>query len=238
MLLYYVRHGQPIYDPDSLTEEGMRQAEALSKRFKRTGLDEIYSSTSNRAILTATPTAKALGKEINLVDWAHEGKVFEEISARDNSGTLTWSFFINEYKTLFISNEVYSLGNKWYTHPAFKGTNLEKGLSRVDNAVDDFLLSLGFKHDREKGCYKLINRCEKKIALFAHQGFSTAFMSSLLDIPFPIFATRFDVQHSGVCIIHFDENEENIFPKVLQYSNDSHLYKEELSLLYNYSLDI
>ena len=113
MFLYYVRHGQPIYDPDSLTEEGMRQAEALSKRFKRTGLDEIYSSTSNRAILTATPTAKALGKEINLVDWAHEGKVFEEISARDNSGTLTWSFFINEYKTLFISDEVYSLGSKW-----------------------------------------------------------------------------------------------------------------------------
>ena len=99
-------------------------------------------------------------------------------------------------------------------------------------------MSLGFKHDREKGCYKLINRCEKKIALFAHQGFSTAFMSSLLDIPFPIFATRFDVQHSGVCIIHFDENEENIFPKVLQYSNDSHLYKEELSLLYNNSLEI
>jgi len=29
MILFYVRHGDPIYDPDSLTPLGKRQAEAL-----------------------------------------------------------------------------------------------------------------------------------------------------------------------------------------------------------------
>ena len=34
MLLFYVRHGDPIYKPDSLTELGHRQAEALVARMK------------------------------------------------------------------------------------------------------------------------------------------------------------------------------------------------------------
>ena len=33
MLFFYVRHGDPIYNPDSLTPLGHEQAKALSKRF-------------------------------------------------------------------------------------------------------------------------------------------------------------------------------------------------------------
>ena len=32
MLLYYVRHGDPIYNPDSLTELGHSQADALDRK--------------------------------------------------------------------------------------------------------------------------------------------------------------------------------------------------------------
>ena len=50
MLLFYVRHGDPIYDPDSLTPLGLKQADALAKRLCRYGIDEIYSSSSNICI--------------------------------------------------------------------------------------------------------------------------------------------------------------------------------------------
>ena len=60
MLFYYIRHGDPIYNPDSLTPLGIRQAEAVSKRLALYGLDRIYSSTSNRAIMTARPTCELL----------------------------------------------------------------------------------------------------------------------------------------------------------------------------------
>ena len=63
MIFYYIRHGDPIYDPDSLTPLGTRQAEALSKRLALYGLDKIYCSTSNRAFLTAKPTCELLNKE-------------------------------------------------------------------------------------------------------------------------------------------------------------------------------
>ena len=41
MLFFLIRHGDPIYDPDSLTPLGHRQAEALAKRLSLYGLDEV-----------------------------------------------------------------------------------------------------------------------------------------------------------------------------------------------------
>ena len=57
MILYYIRHGDPIYNPDSLTPKGQKQAEALAKRFGLYGLDRIFTSDSTRAVQTAKPTS-------------------------------------------------------------------------------------------------------------------------------------------------------------------------------------
>ena len=64
MLFFYIRHGDPIYNPDSLTPLGLEQAEAIKYRLARYGLDKIYASSSNRAMLTAKPTAELLKKEV------------------------------------------------------------------------------------------------------------------------------------------------------------------------------
>ena len=50
MLLFFLRHADPIYSPDQLTPLGHRQAEALAKRLSAYGLDRIYSSTAKRAM--------------------------------------------------------------------------------------------------------------------------------------------------------------------------------------------
>ena len=72
MLLYIVRHGDPIYNPDSLTPKGHLQAKALSKRFLVGGLDKIYSSPMIRAQQTAQPTAEVLGLPIEIEPWTEE----------------------------------------------------------------------------------------------------------------------------------------------------------------------
>lgn len=47
MILYYIRHGNPIYQPNQLTPLGERQAEAVVKRLAVHGIDAIYTSPSN-----------------------------------------------------------------------------------------------------------------------------------------------------------------------------------------------
>ena len=43
MLLYIVRHGDPDYEYDCLTERGKLQAEAVGKRMVAAGINEIYA---------------------------------------------------------------------------------------------------------------------------------------------------------------------------------------------------
>ena len=66
MLLFYIRHGDPIYHPDNLTPLGLRQAESVAKRLALFGIDEVYSSSSIRAQLTAQPTAEITKKEVKI----------------------------------------------------------------------------------------------------------------------------------------------------------------------------
>ena len=72
MLLYIIRHGDPVYNPDSLTQKGRLQAEAVAKRVALHGVDEIFASTSNRAMQTAQPTCELLKMEMETVDFANE----------------------------------------------------------------------------------------------------------------------------------------------------------------------
>lgn len=72
MLLFIVRHGDPIYNPDSLTPKGHLQAKALAKRFGMHGLDKIYASPLIRAQQTAQPTAELLGLPIEIEEWTSE----------------------------------------------------------------------------------------------------------------------------------------------------------------------
>ena len=237
MLLYFIRHGDPIYNPDSLTALGKEQAKALAKRLALYGLDEIYCSTSTRAQQTAQPTCDLLKKQMQLLDWAHEGHAWEQLTVDLPNGGRTWCFFHEPTKKMFRSEEVRKLGHAWYSHPDFG--KFQAGMQRIEREADAFLLSLGYKHDRENYSYQAIAPHEKRVALFAHQGFGLAFLSAILDIPYPTFCTTFDLSHSSVTVIDFGrETEKEVFPKVLQLANDSHLYKEGLLTGYNNGLRI
>ena len=228
MLFFYVRHGDPIYNPDGLTERGFLQADALVERFKLYGLDEIYSSTSNRAILTATPTAKYFNKEIKLCPFAHENLAYDEFTTPPGEGAKNWLFCDDKFKQILASREVKNMGENWVNHPAFANTKVKSGVERVNKAVDEFFLSLNFKHDRVRWCYTLEKPNEKRVALFAHGGFGASFLSSVLDIPYPYIANAFRIGHSMVTVIKFDESKSLIIPEVLQLSNDSHLFKKDI----------
>ena len=235
MIFYYVRHGDPIYDPDSLTPLGARQAEALSKRLALYGVDKIYTSTSNRAILTSKPTCELLNMQPEQLDFANEGYTWNDmtIDKEDGSGK-TWIFHHQKTVDLFNTKEIRDLGDRWYDHPEFKKYNYEKGINRIYDEADAFFKTLGYEHIRYTGKYKINKSNDQRIALFAHQGFGLAFLSCILDIPYPMYCTHFDMCHSGLTVIDFQENNGYCIPKILTLSSDSHLYREGLPTFYNH----
>ena len=117
MLFFYVRHGDPIYNPDSLTPLGHEQAKALSKRFLTYGLDRVFASPSVRAMQTAQPTCDLLGKEMTICPWADEGLAHRDFGIDTPNGGRSWCFFHPHILEIFRSPEVYALGQSWYEHP-------------------------------------------------------------------------------------------------------------------------
>ena len=237
MLFFYVRHGDPIYDPDSLTPLGHEQAEALGKRMANMNIDEIYASTSERAKLTAKPLCERVGKEAKLLDFANEGYAWNEFTCYSAARECnTWLFFAPEVKEIFHTDEIVELGDRWYEHPifaeeAFGGRDYAKGLARIQKDSDAFFETLGYKRVG-KGKYEVVNDNDKRIALFAHQGFGLCFLSCLLGLPFPQFTSHFDMCTTGMTVIEFKNEGGFAYPRILMLSSDGHLYKEGLTTRY------
>ncbi len=235
MLLFYIRHGDPIYNPDSLTELGEKQADALVDRLMGANVSDVFVSSSNRAQQTARPFCNRAKLVPKVLDWANEGYSWDEF-AINAEGRYDWAYRYPFIRKLFREPKIIALGDKWATASEFSEYKLAQGVERINRSADEFLLSLGLLHDRQNKCYyKTKDFSEKNVAFFAHSGTGMALLSSVLDIPYPIFANHFmELGHSSVTVVDFNENDTEIIPRVVEYSNDSHLYKANLKPFHYY----
>ena len=235
MLIFYVRHGEPIYKPNQLTPLGEKQAESVAKRLAQWDMDTIYASTSNRAMQTAEPLCRLLGKEMVLLDFLNEHNASSIMQVTSPDGVRAWVWAHPYYSELLSSREVREMGDRWYEHPELADFSFGPLVDTVGRELDALLASHGYEHDRERGLYRVVNRAtEKKIVIFAHEGMGKIVMSHLLDIPFPYYATRFEMDHTGVTVIRLDDDTTK-YPetardyaraRVLTLSNDGHLFRD------------
>ncbi|MCL2801868.1 MAG: histidine phosphatase family protein [Treponema sp.] len=226
MLLYIIRHGEPDYATDSLTENGKKQANALAERLCCHGFDEIFSSPLGRAVQTAQPTCDKLKQSYKIEEWMSENLAWDDFSAVDDNGNKDWAFGCQNTKLI---NQNYT-GDNWHANPVFLSCkSAREGYNRIANCSDDFLSRLGYK--REGRLYKVISKNEKRIAAFCHHGLGTAWLSHMLLIPPNIFWSSFDIAHSSVTIIEFKNNPDGYTaPKCVCLSDISHIYKEKTPL--------
>lgn len=72
MKLLIVRHGDPDYSIDSLTETGWIEAELLSDRLCKLDVKAFYCSPKGRARHTAKATLEKLGRQAEILPWLRE----------------------------------------------------------------------------------------------------------------------------------------------------------------------
>lgn len=230
MLLYIVRHGEPDYSTDTLTERGKRQAEAVGKRLYDSKINRIFSSPFGRARETAEPACKMLGLEKNIEEWTHE--IGEEGLTPFPDGKNTWVWYMQN--TYYRENGSIDLPyDKSFECIGINESNLETAVNYIEENGKKFLERLGYRE--ENGIYHILKNNEERIALFCHGAFSAAWLSVLLHIPIHIFLSSFHVHtHTGVTIIEFRNNKNGLTaPQCLCFSDVSHLYASNLDLLYD-----
>ncbi len=234
MLLYIIRHGDPDYEKDCLTERGKLQAEAVGKRMYKTKIDRIFSSPMGRAQETAEPACRLLGLPKTIEEWTHE--IEDERLTPFPDGKL--KSITDVQNTYYRENGNINLPyERTYECAGIKESHMESIVKYIEEKGNEFLERLGYKE--ENGVYRILRKNEEKVALFCHTAFSKAWLSSLLHIPLHIVWASFHNTHTSVTVLEFKNNENGFTaPKCLCFSDISHLYAEGLDTLHDNKVEI
>lgn len=219
MIIYFVRHGDPDYQNDCLTELGRVQAERAAERIGSYGIEKIYASPSGRAMQTAEYTAKLLDVDITPCDFMRE---------------LGW-------KSLNDDEQILHNGHPWLVakQHAADGISLANPdwksqdpycksviVERIENAYTGFdALLEAHGYQREGDFYRVVGKnTNTKIAMFSHAGSSSAVLSHLFNIPFPVLAGSFPPDVTSITSVSLsDKVGALIAPRMLCFNDALHI---------------
>ena len=229
MLLYIVRHGDPDYTTDSLTDRGILQANAVAKRLAASGIDRVFTSPMGRARQTAEPTCKLLGIDYEVEEWTHE--IGDEKMTPYPDGVMKSISHIPN--TVFRQDgNIYLPYERACECTAIDQTNMPDALRFLEENGNEFLERLGYK--AEGGLFRTVRPNDDRVALFCHTAFARAWLSILLHIPLHIVWASFQVTHTSVTVLEFKNYESGFTaPKCLCLSDMSHLFSEGLDMIYD-----
>lgn len=218
MVLYIIRHGEPG-DGGALTPLGQRQAEAVGERMYKEGIDRIFTSPLLRAVQTAAPACRLLGKEAEVENWAAEiGDA--RLTTLPDGTKKSVSLLQN---TCFLTEKNANLPyDRAYSCDYFNTSGMQQAVGEIEANGNAFLERLGYC--KQGHIYRIEKPNTEKIALFCHAAFSRAWISVLLHIPIHIMWAGFDYAHTGVTVLEFENNGDGFTaPTCLYYSDTSHL---------------
>ena len=218
MRIVFVRHAQPNYELDRITETGHLQAAAVAERLVTENITEIYASPMGRARQTAGYTAEKLGLPVTIleympeIDWGSvDGK--EEMPKGGHPWMLADEMARSNDWDLTLEN--------WKEHPYFRNNKATKLYEGIAENIDKFLAGHGYV--REGFRYLCTGgNTEKTIALFSHGGSGACALSRILNLPLPYTMVILPYDFTSVTIVNFpDEPGKYVFRR-LELFNDVH----------------
>jgi len=134
MKILIIRHADPDYTIDSLTEKGKKEAELLSQRLIKSNIKRSYVSPLGRAKHTAEYTLKKLGKKATVCDWLRE--FHAPINRPDKTEKIIpWDW----YPTDWTKTENFFDTEKWGKNPIMEEGKVAEEYTRVTNELDKII---------------------------------------------------------------------------------------------------
>ena len=225
MKLLIIRHGDPDYEHDTLTERGRKEAEILSDYLKEVPIDAFYVSPLGRAQVTAAPTLEKKHMTATTCSWLREFslRLTDPVTGEHR---IPWDLKPSEW----LGTPEYQDPDKWFTTPFMRTGPIEESAHKVYAAFDELLAKHGY---RREGCWYRAERPNRDtIALVCHFGIGCLLLSYLYHIS-PVLLWHYTLARTtSVTTLATEEREEGIaLFRCLSYGDVSHLSmaKEEPS---------
>ncbi len=218
MKILIIRHADPDYSIDSLTDKGKKEAELLSQKLINMNIKDFYVSILGRARDTADYTLKKLNRTATECEWLKEFSPLIDKPNKENSICWDW-----KPKDWTDNQQFYSL-DEWANAPEMLKGNVKEEYTKVASELDKVLAEHGYIRDGK--IYKAVGSNEDTIAFFCHFGVECVLLSHLLGISPMLLWHGFCAVPSSVTTLISEEREKGIaYFRVNGFGDISHLYK-------------
>ena len=176
MRILIVRHAEPDYTHDSLTQKGRQEAALLARRLARMPAQAYYVSPLGRARETADYTLRLVGKDARVLPWLEE---FRCRVPDPDTGRLhrPWDF----RATAWQGRPLLTDGERWPQDALMAGSTAAQVWQETKEGVDQLLLQHGYR--RQGGVYLTDRNTDDTLVLFCHFGIGMAMLSHLTGLP-------------------------------------------------------
>ncbi len=219
MRILIIRHGDPDYAVDSLTEKGWREAALLKERLLREKITAFYCSPLGRAQATARPTLEALGRTAEICDWLREfpGRIVDP--ATGDSPGCCWDLMpaqLNGQPALFDKE-------RWLNTPPYTSGDVAETYAAVCRGLDALLARHGYVHTGYT--FRVERANTDTLALFCHFGVECVLLSHLLQLSPVALWQGFVALPSSVTTLYTEERAQGIAAwRCCGFGDLSHLY--------------
>jgi probable phosphoglycerate mutase len=235
MKLIFIRHGDPDYTNDTLTEKGRQEAEILAGDIERFGIDDAYVSPLGRAAATAKYSLDKLGLSGTTLDWLKEFPALVDPNAaeqvRQAYRTELRTGLCGRYEKRIIWDV---LPSYYGSHPELFDYNLwkESELVKNSNAAEQYdhvvssfnrLLS-EYGYEKNGSTFTVKGGSDKTVVFFCHFGITSVLLSSLWNISPFVILQFLAMAPTSVTVLATEEREKGIaIFRGLQIGDISHL---------------
>ena len=219
MRLLIIRHGDPDYSIDSLTEKGWKEAEYLAEKLSKLDIKQFYVSPLGRAKDTASVTLKKMNRTAKELPWLREFQAPIVYPATQLEKRSTWDWLPKDWTTIpeFYDKEL------WYTVDCMKAGNVYQQAKWVYGGMDEILKAHGY--ERKDNYYEATEANEDTIVFFCHFGVECIMLSHLLGVSPMVLWHGLCAAPSSVSTLISEEREEKIaYFRMSSFGDISHLY--------------
>lgn len=218
MKLLIIRHGDPDYDIDSLTEKGWKEAQLLSERISKLEVAAFYQSPLGRAQDTASLTLKKMGREAVTLPWLREFKapIIDEDTGKER---IPWDLLPEKWSKIpsYYDKDV------WMDVPQMADTHVGDEALRVYEGLDFLLEQHGY--NRENNYYRALQANTDTVVLFCHFGVECVMLGHLLGISPVVLWHGLCAAPSSVTTLTTEERRDGIaYFRMSSFGDISHLY--------------
>lgn len=218
MKLVIIRHGDPDYERDSLTEKGWREAALLAEWVSRLDVKEFYVSPLGRARDTASLTLEKLGRRAVVCDWLQEFPPRIKRPDVEGRSYIAWDWLPQDWTKELVYYDLSS----WADTEIMQEARVKETYDQVIKEFDLLLAQHGYVRHGE---YYRVERANRDtLVFFCHFGLECVLLSRLFNVSPMILWHHFCAAPTSVTTLVTEERRQGIaLFRMLGFGDITHL---------------